>query len=86
MNNLSKRVYEIAKKIPKGETLSYKQVAEIAGRANAQRAVGTILSKNTDPKVSCHRVIRSDGKLGGYNSINGPSKKELLLKEGFLIK
>lgn len=85
MKNFTEHVYAIVSKIPKGKTLTYKQVAEIAGRPNAQRAVGTILSKNKDRKVPCHRVIRSDGKPGGYNSIKGPSKKELLESEGVII-
>ncbi len=63
----SDRVYAVVQKIPKGKTLTYKQVAEKAGSRHAYRAVGTILSKNWDPKVPCHRVIRADGKMGGYN-------------------
>lgn len=54
-------------RIPKGKTLSYKEVAIRAGRAKAYRAVGNILNKNYNPKIPCHRVIRSDGKIGGYN-------------------
>ncbi len=81
-NSFAEHVYKIVRKIPKGKTLTYKQVAEIAGRPGAARAVGTILSKNNDKKTPCHRVIRSDGKIGGYNRINGPSKRELLRKEG----
>ena len=86
MKGFADHVYSIVKKIPKGKTLTYKQVAEIAGRPNAQRAVGTILSKNTQKDVPCHRVVRSDGKIGGYNAINGPSKRELLISEGVMVK
>lgn len=82
--SFSQRVYELVKKIPKGKTLTYKEVALRAGKPGATRAVGTILSKNKDPKVPCHRVIRADGKIGGYNQINGPSKEALLKKEGVL--
>lgn len=78
----AERVYAVVQKIPKGQTRTYKDVAYAVGRPSAYRAVGTILSKNTDPKVPCHRVIRSDGKIGEYNQINGPSKRELLIKEG----
>jgi O-6-methylguanine DNA methyltransferase len=53
--------------------MTYKQVAVAAGRPNAFRAVGNILSKNFDPKIPCHRVIRSDGTTGGYN--RGARKK-----------
>lgn len=78
----AERVYAVVQKIPKGQTRTYKDVAYAAGKPNAYRAVGTILSKNSDLKVPCHRVIRSDGKIGEYNQINGPSKRELLRKEG----
>ncbi len=80
--NFTEDVYAIVRMIPKGKVLTYGQVAEIAGRPGAARAVGTILAKNSDKKTPCHRVIRSDGKIGGYNSINGLSKRELLLAEG----
>lgn len=80
-----KRVYEIVKKIPKGKVLIYRQVAEKAGQPRAWRAVGNILNKNKDPKIPCHRVIRSDRKVGGYN--RGEKQKISLLKrEGVRIK
>lgn len=81
--SFQKRVYEVVKKIPKGEVLSYQQVAELAGSPGASRAVGNALNKNHDPLVPCHRVIRSDGKTGGYNG--GVLKKVALLKkEGYI--
>jgi O-6-methylguanine DNA methyltransferase len=73
------RVYKAVKKIPKGKTATYKEVAVLAGRPRAWRAVGNILNKNFNPKIPCHRVIRSDGKIGGYN--RGKKEKELLLKK-----
>lgn len=74
---------EVVRKIPKGKTLSYQQVAGSAGSPNAARAVGNILNKNYNPKIPCHRVILSDGKIGGYN--RGIKKKlRLLKKEGSL--
>ncbi len=77
-------VYAVVKKIPKGETLTYKQVAEVAGRPGAFRAVGNILNKNRDSDIPCHRVVRSDGKTGGYG-MGGTEKKEKILKrEGAL--
>lgn len=80
---LKNRVFKIVAKISKGQTLTYKQVAELAGHQNATRAVGNILNKNYDPKIPCHRVIRSDGQTGGYN--RGAAKKiEILKKEGAL--
>ncbi|TSD06406.1 MAG: methylated-DNA-[protein]-cysteine S-methyltransferase [Parcubacteria group bacterium Greene0714_7] len=77
------RVVAVVKKIPRGKTMSYGQVALAAGRPNAGRAVGTIMAGNQDKGVPCHRVIRSDGKIGGYNGLrDGLSKEELLRKEG----
>jgi len=76
-------VVAVVKKIPKGKTLSYGQVAMAAGRPKAARAVGTIMASNQDKEVPCHRVIRSDGKIGGYNGLrDGLSKEDLLRKEG----
>lgn len=77
----AKRVYSVVAQIPKGRTLTYKQVAQAAGRPGAYRAVGNILNKNCDPSIPCHRVVRSDGKAGGYNG--GEEKKvERLRSEG----
>ena len=77
------KVYEIVAKISRGKTLAYKEVAIKAGRPRAYRAVGNILNKNTDPKVPCHRVIRSDGTPGGYR--DGEKKKFAILRnEGAL--
>jgi len=78
-----REVIKIVKKIPKGKVLTYKQVAEKAGKPKAWRAVGNILAKNKNPDVPCHRVIRSDGKIGSYNR-GWKKKKELLKKEGYL--
>lgn len=77
--NFSSRVFEIVRKIPKGKTLTYKQVAEMAGSPKACRAVGNILHQNYDPQIPCHRVIRSDGKPGGYN--RGAERKEEILAD-----
>jgi len=72
------KVLKIVRKIPKGKVLTYKEVARLAGNPRAFRAVGNILNKNHDQKIPCHRVVRSDGKIGGYNK--GEKKKTLLLK------
>ncbi|HLD07617.1 MAG TPA: MGMT family protein [Candidatus Peribacterales bacterium] len=77
------RVHSIVQKIPHGEVLTYKEVARRAGNSKASRAVGSILNKNHDPKIPCHRVIRSDGKTGGYNR-GAQQKIALLKKEGAL--
>ncbi|MES3004543.1 MAG: MGMT family protein [Patescibacteria group bacterium] len=72
-------VREVVQKIKSGETLTYKQVAQKAGRPLAFRAVGNILNKNYDKSIPCHRVIRSDGKTGGYN--RGALNKQKILKK-----
>lgn len=80
MPNFTQKVHEIVKKIPRGKTLTYQQVAVLAGNPKAYRAVGNILNKNYNPEIPCHRVIRADGKIGGYNR-GTDRKKELLTKE-----
>lgn len=77
------RVISVVCAIPKGNTLSYKEVAHRAGNPKAARAVGAIMRVNHDPSVPCHRVIRSDGRLGGYNGGGTEKKKERLRKEGY---
>lgn len=81
--NFRERVIAVVKKIPKGKTMSYGEVARRAGHPGAARAVGAIMAANADKRIPCHRVIRSDGRLGGYNGLRGTlSKRELLKKEG----
>lgn len=71
-------------RIPRGRTATYKEVARMAGSANAYRAVGTALRKNPLPiTIPCHRVIRSDGELGNYSSGGARRKLELLEREGW---
>lgn len=77
------RVRAAVRTIPKGETRSYKEVATAAGSPNAARAVGMIMKNNYDPTVPCHRVIRADGKLGGYNRGGEQKKQHLLIAEGY---
>lgn len=60
-------VYKVVRSIPAGKVLTYKEVAALVGHPCAYRAVGNILNKNYNPEIPCHRVIRSDGKVGGYN-------------------
>lgn len=63
----AEKVRNIVAAIPKGKTMTYKQVAAKAGSPNAARAVGSIMRANYDPAIPCHRVIRSDGVAGEYN-------------------
>jgi len=74
-------------KIPKGSVKTYKQVAIGINRPKSARAVANACGKNPySPKVPCHRVIRSDGTLGGFSVSGGiKAKKKLLKKEGFFI-
>ena len=72
-------VFKVVRQIPRGKTLTYKEVAKKAGSPNAYRAVGNALNTNYDPKIPCHRVIRSNGEVGGYN--RGSMKKEIKLKK-----
>ena len=75
------RVLAIVKTIPKGQTLSYGEVARRAGNEKASRAVGMILSKNYNPDIPCHRVVKSNGDVGGYNR-GRENKIKMLLQEG----
>lgn len=84
MVSFQKKIYQIVRKTPKGKVLSYKDVARKAGRPRAWRAVKNILNKNRNPKIPCHRIIKSNGKVGGHNQ--GTKKKiALLKKEGITI-
>lgn len=77
-------VLAIVARIPRGSTLTYKEVAALAGSPGAYRAVGSIMRRNYDPTIPCHRVVRSDGKLGHYN--RGDDRKAYLLQhEGYPI-
>jgi len=78
-SSFAKKIFAIVANIPKGKTMTYKQVAEKAGKPKASRAVGNILNKNYDSQIPCHRVIRSDGKIGGYN--RGEENKKRILEE-----
>lgn len=82
--NFKDKVLKIVKNIPEGQTLSYKKVAELAGNKSAYRAVGNILNKNNNPDIPCHRVIKSDGKIGGYNK-GSQEKAKLLQKEKAIL-
>ncbi len=78
-SKFKEKVIKIVAAIPRGRTLSYKEVAQKAGSPHAYRAVGNILHKNNDPNIPCHRVIKSDGTIGGYNK--GKNKKIAILKK-----
>ena len=93
MSNLLKgtpfqlKVWSYLKKIPRGSVKTYSQVAKVIGKPLAVRATANAIGKNPfSPKIPCHRVIRSDGSLGGYSGKGGiKTKKKLLKKEGITL-
>jgi O-6-methylguanine DNA methyltransferase len=86
MTDFSEQIRAVVRKIPKGSVLTYKQVAEKAGNPKAARAVANVMAANYDQTVPCHRVIRSDGKLGGYNRGGEVAKRGILEREGYYSK
>ncbi len=76
-------VLKVVAQIPVGKTMTYGQVAALAGNPKAARAVGMIMSKNWDIKIPCHRVVRADGSVGGYN--RGREQKITLLAQELLL-
>ena len=78
----TEKVLDIVRKIPKGRTMTYKDVAKMAGSPRASRAVGSIMKANYLPDVPCHRVVMSSGNAGEYNRGGVNAKIELLKKEG----
>ena len=76
------KVWSYLRKIPKGTVKTYSQVAKAIGKKSAVRAVANAIGKNPHPpKIPCHRVIRSDGSLGGYSGKGGIKTKKILLKK-----
>lgn len=84
MSTFTERVRSIVKRIPKGRTMTYKEVATRAGNPKAARAVGAIMRANYDEQIPCHRVVASDGGMRGYNRGGAERKRELLFDEGAL--
>ncbi len=83
--NFSEKVYSKLKKVPKGKVTTYKLLAESVG-SKAYRAIGSLMRKNPyAPKVPCHRVVKSDGSIGGFAS-GIMNKIKLLKKEGVGVR
>ena len=82
------KVWNYLKKIPKGKVKTYLEVAKGIGKPKAFRAVANAVGKNPyPPKIPCHRVIRSDGRLGGYSGKGGiKQKRKLLRSENVFVK
>ena len=80
--NFQVEVWAYLRKIPRGNVKTYFQVAKAIGKPLAVRAVANAIGKNPyAPKIPCHRVIRSDGSLGGYSGKGGANTKRFLLKK-----
>ncbi len=81
-----KKVLNKTKKIPKGRVSTYKLIAKAIGKKKASRAVGNALNKNPFPiKVPCHRVVKSNGEVGGF-ALGKRRKIALLKKEGIKVR
>jgi len=78
-------VRQIVRGIPAGQTMTYAAVAAKVGSPKAARAVARVMAKNYEPCIPCHRVIRTDGTLGGYNRGGISVKKQLLQAEGVIL-
>jgi methylated-DNA-[protein]-cysteine S-methyltransferase len=80
----AKKVYFLTKKIPKGRVTIYGEIARVLGsKKKYSRAVGRILNKNMNPEVPCHRVVYSNGNVGGFR---GGVKKKIEILKGERIK
>jgi O-6-methylguanine DNA methyltransferase len=77
-SSFSERVYSATKRIRKGSVATYKEIAKAIGHPGACRAVGNALNKNVSASIPCHRVIRSDMRVGGFR--DGVIRKIKLLK------
>lgn len=80
--SFSENVLAVVGAIPKGKVMTYGQVARRAGSPGAARAVGSIMKANFNPKIPCHRVIKSDGSVGEYNRGGSAEKLKKLRAEG----
>lgn len=82
-----KKVYAATRKIPQGRVATYGDIARAIGHRRAWRAVGRALHFNRDPKTPCHRVVRSDGQVGGFG-FPGQTKEKILRlrKEGIQMR
>ncbi len=85
MTEFQDKVREVVRAIPKGSVLSYQEVAKRAGKPKAARAVANIMANNFLPDIPCHRVIKSDGRPGGYNRGGESVMRRLLQEEGVVL-
>lgn len=86
MKPFSEKVHLIVRKIPRGKVTTYREVARAIGRPQAARAVGNALNRNPyAPQVPCHRIVRSDGLVGGYAK-GAKAKAKILEGEGIRVQ
>lgn len=78
------RVLAAVRRVPPGRVATYGDIARLAGRPRAWRAVGTLMRTCADPRVPCHRIVASGGRLGGYGG-NESLKRALLRAEGIIV-
>ncbi|TRZ69481.1 MAG: MGMT family protein [Nitrosopumilaceae archaeon] len=84
--NIDKKIYKKLLEVPRGKITTYGELAKAVGLKNGQRAVGKIMNKNPYPVIiPCHRVVKSDGKVGGY-AYGEEIKSDMLTREGIVIK
>ncbi len=83
---IEKKIYRKLLQVPPGKITTYKELASSVGLQNGQRVIGQIMKKNPFPVIiPCHRVVKSNGEIGGY-AYGTNIKKSMLVKEGILIK
>lgn len=87
-DDFKNKIYLLTRLIPKGKVATYGQLARLAEKPKAARAVGVFMKNNPDaPVVPCHRVVASNGKLTGYSGVGGiVQKKKMLINEGVVFK
>ena len=85
MKTFADKVRAVVSQIPKGKTMTYKEVATRAGNPLAARAVGAVMRGNFDLAIPCHRVVRSDGSPGGYHSGGSTKTCAILKAEGAML-
>jgi methylated-DNA-[protein]-cysteine S-methyltransferase len=83
--SFTEKVFAACSRIPRGRVSTYSGIARAIGRPGAARAVGNALNRNRSPSVPCHRVVRSDGSVGGFAQ-GTPAKARMLEKEGLRIE
>ena len=82
--NFNEKCYEVLRKVPRGKVTTYKEIARVLG-SKGYRAVGNAMNKNRNKDVPCHRVVSSNGKIGGF-AFGATNKIKILKKESVEVK